>query len=102
MVKLQQSNMEKIDWSKVKIEQSGNVGIGTPYTLPKLDISSDNIISMGDSPHTKFYLSGIVSKEQSGKSPHGNNCGCELLKEGDIMHIGMGCPNPKNRLHVNN
>jgi hypothetical protein len=107
--------MGKIDWGKVKIKEAGRVGIGNPHTTtkldvggcseilePKLDPHKEYIVGMGDSPYTEFYLSGIVSKEQAGKPPHGNNCGCDLLKEGDIMHIGMGCPNPKNRLHVNN
>jgi hypothetical protein len=106
--------MEKIDWSKVRIEEAGRVGIGNPYTTPKLDIGScrkilkpkldlnkEYIVGMGDSPYTEFYLSGIVSKEQAGKPPHGNNCGCELLKEGDKLHIGFGCPNPNHNLHIN-
>jgi hypothetical protein len=88
--------MEKIDWSKVEIKEAGTIGIGNPYNTPKLDINSNCIVGMGDSPYTKFYLSGVVSKEQKGKTPHGNNCGCELLKEGDKLHIGLGCPNPNN------
>lgn len=93
--------MEEIDWSKVSIEAASNVGIGTPYIMPKLDINGGCIVGMGDSPYTKFYISGIVSKEQDGTAPHGENCGCKVLKEGDRFRIGMGCPNPNHKIKIN-
>lgn len=79
-----------IDWSKVKVEEAGRLGIGTPHTTAKLEIVTNSEI---------LELKLDIDKECNVGGTNNPHNPLVLSCNGSV---GMSCQNPNIKLHINN